>query len=184
VRKIIAGLWLSLDGIMESPEQWSFPYMNDEVGQALGAQFAASDTMLLGRRTYEEFAAVWPVRTSAEFGPVADVMNNTRKYVVSTTLNNVEWQNSTLVKGDLTEALTELKKQSGKNIAISGSAALVRSLLREGLLDELQLFVCPILVGSGKPLFEAGSPRMPMKLVESQAFSTGVLSLKYAPADK
>jgi dihydrofolate reductase len=184
VRKIIAGLWLSLDGVMESPEQWSFPYMNDEVGQALGAQFAASDTMLLGRRTYEEFVAVWPKRTSAEFGPVADVMNNTPKYVVSTTLNTVEWKNSTLIKGSLTEALAELKKQPGKNIAISGSATLVRSLLRDGLLDELRLFVCPILVGSGRLLFEGGGPRTSMKLVESQAFSTGVLSLMYAPADK
>ena len=183
MRKIIAGLWLSLDGVMESPEQWSFPFMNDEVGQALGAQFAASDTMLLGRRTYEEFAAVWPNRTSAEFGPVADVMNNTPKYVVSTTLNNVGWQNSTLIRGSLTEALAELKERPGKNIAISGSATLVRSLLREGLLDELQLFVCPILVGSGRLLFEGNGPRTPMKLLESQVFTTGVLSLRYTPAE-
>ncbi len=184
MRKIVAGLWLSLDGVMESPEKWSFPYANDEVGQAIGAQFAASDAMLLGRRTYQEFAAVWPQRTSTEFGPVADAMNNTPKYVVSTTLDTVEWQNSTLLKGNLAEELTRLKQQPGKNITISGSATLVRSLLRAGPLDELQLFVCPIIVGMGRHLFEAGGEQVPLKLVDSKAFSTGVLSLVYAPAGK
>jgi dihydrofolate reductase len=184
MRKIVAGLWLALDGVMESPEKWSFAYGNDEVGQAIGAQFVASDAMLLGRRTYQEFAAVWPQRTSAEFGPLADAMNNTPKYVVSTTLDSVEWQNSTLIKGNLAEELARLKQQPGKNITISGSATLVRSLLRDGLLDELQLFVCPILVGTGKHLFENDGEQVPLKLVESRAFSTGVLSLVYAPVGR
>jgi dihydrofolate reductase len=184
MRKIVAGLWLTLDGVMEAPEKWSFPYANDEVGQAIGAQFAASDAMLLGRRTYEEFAAVWPQRTSAEFGPVADAMNNTPKYVASTTLDKVEWQNSTLIKGNMVEELTKLKQQPGKNITISGSATLVRSLLRNDLLDELMLFVCPIIVGTGKRLFEGGDTQLALKLMDSKAFSTGVLSLAYAPEDK
>lgn len=183
MRKIVAGLWLTLDGVMESPEKWSFPYANDEVGQAIGAQFAASDAMLLGRRTYEEFAAVWPQRTSAEFGPLADAMNTTPKYVVSTTLERAEWQNSTLIKGNIVEELTMVKQQPGKNIAISGSATLVRSMLHDNLLDELRLFVCPIILGAGKRLFVAdGGERLPLRLVESKGFSTGVLSLVYAPA--
>lgn len=184
MRKIVAGLWMSLDGVMESPEKWSFAYMNDEAGQAVGAQFAASDAMLLGRRTYEEFAAVWPSRTSAEFGPIADAMNNTPKYVVSTTLDTVEWQNSTLIKGNLAEELNKLQQQPGKNIAITGSATLVRSLLQEGLLDELMLLICPIVLGAGKRLFEDGGHQVPLKLVESKAFSTGVLSVAYAAADR
>lgn len=184
MRKIVAGLWLTLDGVMESPEKWSFPYGNDEVGQAIGAQFAAADALLLGRRTYEEFAAVWPKRTSAEFGPIADAMNTTPKYVVSTTLDTVDWQNSTLIKGNVVEELTRLKQQPGKNMAISGSATLVRSLLRDSLLDELQLLVCPIVLGAGKRLFEDGGQQTPLKLVDSKAFATGVLSLVYAPAGK
>lgn len=184
MRKIYAGLYLSLDGVMEAPEKWTFPYSNDELGQAIGAQFAASDALLLGRRTYEEFAAVWPQRTSVEFGPVADAMNHTPKYIVSTTLNTVDWQNSTLIKGNVVEELTRLKQQPGKNIAISGSATLVRSLLRDGVLDELQLLVCPIVVGSGRRLFEDGGQQTPLKLEDSKAFSTGVLSLVYAPAGK
>jgi dihydrofolate reductase len=182
MRKIYAGLYLSLDGVMEAPEKWTSPYMSDEIGQAIGAQFAVSDALLLGRCTYEEFAAVWPKRTSAEFGPLADAMNNTPKYVVSTTLNTVDWQNSTLIKGNVVEELPRLKQQPGKNIAISGSATLVRSLLRDGLLDELQLFVCPIVLGAGKRLFEDSGQQTPLKLVDSKAFATGVLSLVYAPA--
>lgn len=184
MRKIVAALWLTLDGVVEAPEKWSFPYVNDEVGQAIGAQFAASDAMLLGRRTYEEFAAVWPQRTSAEFGPVADAMNNTPKYVVSSTLDTVDWQNSTLIQGNMVEALSQLKQQPGKNIAISGSGALVRSLLHEGLVDELQLLVCPIIVGAGKRLFEDYGEQTPLQLVDSKAFGTGVLSLVYAPAGR
>jgi dihydrofolate reductase len=184
MRKIVAGLWLTLDGVMEAPEKWSFPYQNDEVGQAIGAQFAASDAMLLGRRTYEEFAAVWPQRTSAEFGPVADAMNNTPKYVVSSTLDKVSWHNSTLIQGNMVEELTNLKQQPGKNIAISGSGALVRSLLHEGLLDELQLFVCPVIVGDGKRLFANDGEQTPLRLINSKAFGTGVLSLVYAPAGR
>jgi dihydrofolate reductase len=185
MRKIVAALYMSLDGVIESPEKWSFAYMNDEMGQMVGAQFAASDAMLLGRHTYEEFAAVWPARTTAEYGPVADAMNNTPKYVVSTSLESVEWQNSNLVTGNLAEALSHLKQQPGKNIAISGSATLVRSLLREGLLDELILFLCPVVLGSGKRLFDdIGEGQIPLTLGESKALGTGAVSLVYSPTAK
>ena len=180
MRKIVAGLFIALDGVIEAPDQWHFPYWSDEMGEAVGSQMAAADTMLLGRVTYQEFAAYWPNQTSD--APIADYMNNTPKVVVSTTLDRVEWQNSTLIKGNLAEELTRLKQQPGKNISITGSATLVRSLLRDHLLDELRLLVHPIVVGSGKRLFEDSGDRVPLKLVDAQTFSTGVLSLTYEPA--
>jgi dihydrofolate reductase len=180
MRKIVAGLFISLDGVIEAPDQWHFPYFNDEMGEAVGSQMAASDTMLLGRVTYQEFAGYWPHQTSDVEG--ADFMNNTPKLVVSTTLDTVEWQNSTLIKGNVVEELTRLKQQPGKDIAITGSATLVRSLLRDGLLDELRLLVHPIVVGRGKRLFEDGGDQQPLQLVDAQTFSTGVLYLTYQPA--
>jgi len=183
MRKIVAGLFISLDGVVESPDKWHFPYFNDEMGAAVGAQMAAADTMLLGRRTYQEFASYWPHQASDV--PPADYMNNTPKLVVSTTLKApLEWQNSTLISGNVAQELTRLKQQPGKNIATTGSATLVRSLLRDNLLDELNLLVHPIVVGSGKRLFDDGIGQVPLKLVDSKTFSTGVLSLIYEPAGR
>ena len=181
MRKIVAGLFISLDGVTESPDQWHFPYFNDEMGEAVGTQMAASDTMLLGRVTYQEFAGYWPHQNSADV-PVADFMNNTPKVVVSTTLDAVAWQNSTLIKENVVEELTKLKQQPGKDISITGSSTLVRSLLRDGLLDELQLLVHPIVVGRGKRLFPDGTEQLPLELVAAKTFSTGVLALTYRPA--
>ena len=181
MRKIVAGLFISLDGVIEAPEQWHFPYFNDEMGEAVGAQMAAADTMLLGRHTYEEFASFWPNQGhDVEF---ADVMNKTPKLVASTTLKSVEWQNSTLLGPDVAGELRRRKQEPGKDISITGSATLVRSLLRDGLIDELRLLVHPIVVGSGKRLFEDQAERVPLKLVDSKVFSTGVLYLTYMPAD-
>jgi dihydrofolate reductase len=180
MRKIVAGLFVSLDGVVESPEQWQFPYFNDEMGQALGSSMAASDTLLLGRRTYQEFAAFWPGKGTDD--PVGAYMNNTPKLVASTTLDTVEWHNSTLLGGDLAEELGKLKQQPGKNINVSGSGTLVRSLLRQSLLDELGLLVCPIVVGRGMRLFDDWSEQLQLKLQDAKAFGTGVLSLTYTPA--
>ncbi len=180
MRKIVAVLWVSLDGVMESPERWAHLYFNDEMAKVAGSGQAAADTLLLGRRTYQEFAAYWPDQTSDV--PFADYMNNTRKLVASRTLKSAEWQNSTLIKGDVVEELTRLKQQPGKNITILGSATLVRSLLRDGLLDELNLWLVPIVLATGKRLFEDGSDRVPLKLVEARTFGTGVVSVTYAPA--
>lgn len=182
MRKIVAGLFVSLDGVIEAPEQWHFPYWSDEMGEAIGAQTAASDTMLLGRVTYQDFAGFWPHQGSEV--ELADYMNNTPKLVVSTTLDTVEWQNSTLIKGNVVEELTKLKQQPGKDIGITGSATLVRSLLRDGLLDELRLMVHPIVVGRGKRLFADGSEQKGLELLEAKTFSTGVVYLTYAPADR
>ncbi|MGH2353384.1 MAG: dihydrofolate reductase family protein [Chloroflexota bacterium] len=184
MRKIVAAEFLSLDGVMEAPDQWHFPYFNDEMERAIGEAFAASDAMLMGRVNYEEWAAFWPQQDPKE-NPIAEEMNGRRKHVVSTTLEEpLEWSNSTLIKENIAEEISALKNQPGKDIVISGSATLVRSLLGYGLLDELKLMVHPILVGRGKRLFkdEAGTKRL--ELVDSKTFSTGVLYLTYRPVSK
>jgi dihydrofolate reductase len=180
VRRVIASEIMALDGVMESPDKWHLPYFNDEMGEAIGAAMADSDAMLLGRVTYEEFAAFWPSQGERD---VAGYMNNTPKYVVSRTLEEpLEWQNSTLIKENVAEEVAKLKQQPGKDISITGSGTLVRSLLQDDLIDELRLMVHPIVVGSGKHLFEEGGDQKALKLVDSKTFSTGVLYLTYQPA--
>ena len=125
MRKIIAGLFISLDGVVEAPQDWHFPYFNDEMGEAVAAQADAADTMLFGRNTFEEFAGFWPQQGSDV--PFADVINKTPKVLVSTTLKSVEWGPTTIVSGDVIEAVKALKQQSGKAISITGSPTLVRS---------------------------------------------------------
>jgi dihydrofolate reductase len=181
MRKLVSSFFISLDGVVEAPDKWHFPYFNDEMGQAVGDAIAASDSMLIGRRTYEEWAAFWPQQDSAS-DPFVSVMNETPKFVASTTLEKVDWQNTTLLEGDLTEAVNELKARPGKNIGMSGSATLVRSLLERGLVDELRLLVHPLVVGSGAKLFPDGSPPVQLELVDSRTFSTGVVDLTYRPA--
>ena len=144
MRKIVAGLFISLDGVVESPEQWMGPYFTPELGQVIGSLMGAQDAMLLGRVTYEMFAAHWPHQT----GEMADTMNGTPKFVVSGTLKSADWQNSTLIPAASAFAeIAELKQQPGQNIGMTGSGTLVSSLLREGLLDELHLFVFPLVAG-------------------------------------
>jgi dihydrofolate reductase len=180
MRKIVAGLWVSLDGVTESPEKWSFPYFNPEVGQAVQAQMDSSDTLLLGRRTYEEFAAYWPDKSS-EDDPFADFINNTPKLVVSSTVKELAWGNATLVRGDLVDEIVKAKRQPGKNLGMTGSVTLTRSLLREGLVDELGLLVCPIVIGTGKRLFDDWVGEFPLRLIDSRTFENGVVSLTYGP---
>ena len=183
MRKVVAAEFVSLDGVMESPDKWHFPYFDEEMGQAVAEGFAASDAMLMGRVNYEEWAAYWPQQDPEE-NPIAATMNGRRKYVVSTTLKEpLEWSNSTLIKGkEFAEEIGNLKEQEGKDIVISGSGTLVRSLLRDGLLDELKLMIHPIVVGSGKRLFEEGEGQTKLELVDARTFSTGVLYLTYRPA--
>ena len=176
VRKIVAGLFISLDGVFEAPHEWHFPYFNDEMGAEVDAQVQASDTLLLGRRTFEEFASFWPNQSEGE--PFTRFINSTPKYVVSTTLKSTDWQNSHIISGNVAE-----KIRRGKNISMSGSLTLVRWLLEQGLLDELRLLVHPIVVGSGTRLFVEGEPTVPLQLMNVQTFSTGVLNLTYGPAD-
>lgn len=181
MRKIVAGLLISLDGVVESPSEWGFSqYFNDEMKEGIAAGTAQADAVLLGRRTYLEFAKLWPNQGSDVL--MADFLNNSPKYVVSTTLDTLEWANSSLVIGDLAEELGQLKRQPGKNILIPGSPTLVRSLLRDGLLDELSLNVCPVVVGSGMRLFDEITNQVRLKLVDSRTLSTGVVGVTYQPA--
>ncbi len=181
MRKIVSGLFISLDGVYEAPDKWHFPYFDEAMGNAVSAQMSDADAMMLGRVTYEEFASYWPHQSNDEVD-IAAYMNETPKYVVSNTLESADWQNSTLIGGDIVEEITRLKEQPGKNISVVGSGTLVRSLLENGLLDELQLLVHPIVVGSEmKRLFPDASPTTPLKLVDSRTFDTGVLHLTYQP---
>lgn len=180
MRKIVAGLFMSLDGVVEAPEKWTGPYFNEEIGQVIGAQMASSDTLLLGRVTYQTFAEAFAGDTSGD--PVPAQMNNTSKVVVSTTLAGARWQNSTLITGDVADQIKELKDKPGKNINISGSATLVRWLLRGDLLDELDLLVFPVVLGGGQRLFADDGDQAALKLGVFQAFGNGVLHLTYQPA--
>ena len=181
MRKVVAGLFISLDGVTQSPDQWQFDHFDNEVVAEMGAHIAAEDTILLGRVTYQEWASYWPTSTDE---PYASHINNTPKYVVSTTLDKVEWENSTLIKGDLAEEIARLKQQPGKNIGVAGSPTLVESLLQDDLLDELKLMIHPVVVGRGKRLFKDGGALKRLKLVDSKTTSTGVLILNYQPAQE
>jgi dihydrofolate reductase len=178
MRKIVAGLFVSVDGVVQAPETWTGPYFSPEVGQHIGSLMAAGDTLLLGRITYQTFAASFAGNTS---DPMAAQMNAIPKVVVSTTLERAEWENSTLIRGDAAEQITRLKEQSGKNINISGSATLTGWLLRQGLLDELNLLLFPVVVGNGKRLFASEGSTAGLRLAKSEAFPTGVVHLTYHP---
>lgn len=177
-------MFIALDGVVEAPDQWHFPYFNDEMGAAVGGQLGAADTILLGRETYDSFAGAWPAREAdgsqdAEF---AKKLGDTRKIVVSRQDLKFTWRNSEQLEGDLVEASTALKNEPGGDIAISGSVSVVRQLLAAGLLDELHLLVHPIVVGKGMRLFDDGQS-IPLQLMSSQTFDTGVLYLVYGPAE-
>lgn len=177
MRKIKANLFVSLDGVVEAPEKWTFPYFNEEVGAAVGEGFATSDALLLGRVNYEEWAAVWPTRE----GPLADTINGIRKYVVTTTLDRADWANSSIITGDVAAGIARLKEQPGRDIAMSGSASLVEWLLDAGLLDELRLLVYPIVLGAGRRLFGTGRPQQALDLLAARTYRTGVVDLTYRP---
>jgi dihydrofolate reductase len=185
MRKITAGLFISLDGVVEAPDQWHFPYFNDEMGAAVDATLGAADTILFGRKTYDSFAGAWPERETAggEDAPFAKALGDTRKIVVSNQKLEFTWRNSEQLEGDLVEAVTALKNESGGNIALSGSVSVVRQLLAAGLLDELQLLVHPIVVRNGTRLFDEGETPIPLRLILSETFKTGVVNLVYGPAE-
>jgi dihydrofolate reductase len=164
---------------MENPA-WTFPYWNDEIAKFKGDESSASDALLLGRVTYEGFAAAWPQRTEDE-DPGAPYFNSVRKYVVSTTLDKVEWNNSVLIKGNVVEEITKLKQQDGKDITVHGSGRLIQTLMQHDLVDRYRLLIYPLVLGKGQRLFEEGTTAK-LKLVESQSFSSGVTALVYQPA--
>jgi dihydrofolate reductase len=175
--KIVSNYFMSLDGVVEAPDKWHMPYFNDEMGAAIGKGMESNSAFLMGRVLYEEWASFWP-QSDGEF---AGFINNHPKYVVSSSLKDAPWTNTTLVSGDVIRRLREIKDETDGDLVISGSATLVRSLLEAGLLDELRLLVHPIVVGHGARLFNGETPYA-LKLVADERFSTGVLNLTYAPA--
>ena len=185
MRNVVVTEFITLDGVFEDPggsEQtehggWSFKFWSDESGKYKYDELVASDAMLLGRVTYQGFAAAWPEMTD-EAG-FADRMNSLPKYVASRTLDKLEWQNSHLIEGDVVDAVSALKQQEGQNILVGGSGRLANVLLRADLVDELRFLVSPLVLGSGRRFFEDGSAPRTMELVEAVSLDMGVLALTY-----
>lgn len=175
MRNIIVTAFLSLDGVMENPG-WTFKYWNEETAQFKAEETIAHQALLLGRVTYQGFAAAWPNRTDEG----AEYFNNARKYVVSTTLDTLEWNNSTLIKVPIVEEITRLKQQDGPDIVVHGSATLVQTLIQHQLVDRYRLLVYPVVLGQGKRLFQDGAIAS-LKLCSAQAFQSGVVALIYEP---
>jgi dihydrofolate reductase len=182
MRKVVSWLFISLDGVVEAPNEWQFDVMDDDMIAAIGSQMDSEGAMLMGRVSYQEWASYWPMSTDE---PYASHINNMPKYVVSTTLDDVEWgkwEKPTLIKGNLAQEINKLKQQPGKNISIGGSPTLVRSLLQEDLLDEFKLMIHPVVVGKGKRLFTEDVDLKRLKLVDSKVTGTGVVIVTYQPA--
>lgn len=180
MRRVVVTEFVSLDGVMEDP-RWTFEFDRGDDGEKFKLdEVLASDALLLGRVTYEGFAEAWPSRTD-EVG-FADKMNSMAKFVVSTTLDEVEWNNSTLIKDNVAEEVSKLKQQPGQDILVAGSRQLVHTLMQHDLVDEYRLMVFPVVLGSGKRLFEDGSEKTRLKLVDTKTVGEGVLILTYEPS--
>ncbi|MEV7418412.1 dihydrofolate reductase family protein [Streptomyces sp. NPDC089919] len=184
MRRIRAQLFAAVDGVVEAPDQWHFPYFDDAMGSAVEATLGRADTLLLGRRTYDSFAGAWPGREAAgeADAPFAKRLGDARKIVVSRSPLTFEWRGSEQLAGDLVEGAARLKEEPGGDVWISGSVSVVRQLIAAGLLDELNLFVHPIAVGRGMRLFEETGTAVPLELRSAETFPSGVLNLFYAPA--
>jgi dihydrofolate reductase len=179
-----------MDSVMQSPAGpteddsggfksggWLVPYFDDIVGQAMGEIFARKPELVLGRKTYEIMVAYWP-KASAEEG--ADDMNNAKKYVVSNTLNKTDWNNSTLIKGDVVKEITRLKQLDGPELQVHGSGNLIQTLLKHNLIDEMHMLIFPVTIGYGKRLFGEGTNPSSFKLVDSKISGSGVIIATYA----
>ena len=178
--RLVATEYLSLDGVFEEPGKWSGPFFNDEAGQFKWNELQASDALLMGRKTYEGFSAAWPTMPgTGEFG---EKMNSMPKYVVSSTLDTVEWAGSKLITGNLFEEVRKLKQQPGQDLLLSGSAQLFNALAQENLIDLYRFMLHPIILGKGKRLFADGVARKALALSETRAFKAGIVILEYVPA--
>lgn len=205
MRKVIVSEFVTLDGIMESPDKWSFQFWNEEAAKYKFDELFASDALLLGRVTYQLFAAAWSTMTDEDNlkvineaggdvetlhintdnkNPFSDRMNSIEKYVISSTLQEVEWNNSRLIKGNIEEEISKLKQQSGQDILVEGSAFLVDSLMQLDLIDEYRLMVFPIVLGSGKRLFKDARDKKVLKFADVKTFRSGVVVLTYKPEGK
>jgi dihydrofolate reductase len=186
---------VTVDGVMQGPGRpdedtrdgfdhggWSMPDNDDVMGQAMGARMARSGGLLLGRRSYEDMLTYW---NSVTGSPFTDALNDAPKYVASTTLAEaLPWANSTLLAGDAAEAVSELRNQPGNELHIMGSGELIGSLMPHGLIDEYMLMIHPLVLGSGRRLFQDGSPPTGLRLVESVTTTTGVVIATYQPTQE
>jgi dihydrofolate reductase len=192
MRKVTVTMWITLDGFIAGPNEeinWVTEIYDEEMGKYETNLVSAADTLLLGRKTYESFAGAWPKvpeNPSASTGEVefARKLNAMRKIVFSKTLEKVEWNNSRLVKNNIVEEVAKLKQGPGKDVIIYGSASIVQTLMNLGFIDEYQLLVHPVVLGSGKPLFKNNKVRINLKLVKTKTHSSGVVVLCYQPTRK
>jgi len=189
MRKVVVSEYVTLDGVMQDPGGaekfehggWSMSYWDEGIGKVKFDELFASDALLLGRVTYQGFAKAWPTMTgTGEFG---ERMNSIRKLVVSTTLEKLEWNNSHLIKGNVVEEISRLKQEPGQDILVGGSATLAQTLMQHGLVDVYRLLVHPVVLGSGKRLFQ-NVDKVSLRLVETRAFPSGVVLLEYQPANQ
>ena len=179
MRSLAAHYFISLDGVVDAPQDWHFPYANADLMDVVAAATQGVDALLMGRRTFDEWKAFWPHQSGF---PLADFINRTHKYVATSTATDLGWTPATVLPGDVVDAVADLKTQRGAGIAINGSATLTRSLLRAGLVDELHLLVHPVMVGTGKHLFEDGGDPVSLELVHHRCLSNGVTHHVYKPA--
>jgi dihydrofolate reductase len=179
MRKIIESTLVSLDGVIGDPHEWAGEYFGDEARIRSLEQLDASDGMLMGRRTYEIFSGLWPHAG----GPYADRLNSMPKYVFSSTLERADWANTTIVRGDVAEQAAELKRADGRDLVVYGHGRLGRTLLRHGLLDEINLLVHPLIVGHGTLLFDADEQHT-LEHVATRTLDTGVVALSYRPKEQ
>lgn len=185
MRKLIVSEWVTLDGVFDadSMEQWFHPFESEDRMKYIRQTIHSADALLIGRVTYEMFAAYWPEKKNNEDG-IADHLNSMRKYVVSTTLKKAEWNNSTIINEGVMGEIARLKQQPGRDILLSGSATLVKSLAETDLIDECRILVHPILMGSGKRFVKEGLSPTKLEVVKNETFSKGVVLLCYAPANE
>ena len=192
--KLVIGTFLTLDGVMQAPGSaqedtaggfkyggWQLPFFDDDAGRIINEQMAETSALLLGRITYQIHAAYFP--TAPEDDPFAQKLNSIPKYVASKTLKKLEWNNSTLIKGNIPEEVTKLKKQPGSGvISVTGSGKLAQTLMRENLVDEYKLWIHPIVLGSGKRLFGENIGSLNLKLIDTKTTDKGIVILTYQPA--
>ena len=178
--RLVATEYVSLDGVFEEPGEWSFPFFNDEAAQFKARELEQTDALLLGRKTYEGFAAAWPtMEGTGEFG---EKMNSMPKYVVSSTLEEAGWTGSILVKGDLATEIGKLKDTPGKDLLLSGSGRLLNGLRQANLIDLYRFMLHPIVLGAGARLFPDGIDRTVLELTHHESFDSGIVILEYVPS--
>lgn len=190
--RLVVNTFVTLDGVMQAPggpEEdrdggfeyggWSVPYFDDEMGKTVMGSMSRASAYLLGRKTYDIFAAYWPNPTAAEDRDLAEILNSRPKYVASTSLAKPNWQNTTVISGDVVDTVRRLKEQPGEELNIQGSSNLLQSL--HGLVDEYRLWICPVHLGSGKRLFDPGSQPGGLGLVECRTNSAGAIYAVYRP---